>query len=103
MNGSTSPLTLRDCIHMPRKATAEGKLQSEGLPACSLQLHDPSCEEGIKLNKRHTSQRSKCFITFSGKHKIHVLIPNVLCERKGFELARELRSTMTRLFFEACT
>lgn len=33
---SASAVTLRDCFHMPRKATAEGKLQFEGMPACSL-------------------------------------------------------------------
>lgn len=35
MNRSTSAVTLRDCIH-EGKATAESKLQFEGMPICSL-------------------------------------------------------------------
>lgn len=58
-----------------------------------LHLYDPSCEGGIKLSKRPTSQRSKCFIIFSCKLKSHVLISNIFCKMKDLELARELRST----------
>lgn len=36
MNGSTSAVTLRNRIQEPGKATAEGKLQFEGMPTCSL-------------------------------------------------------------------
>lgn len=36
MNGSTSAVTLRDCIHKPGKATAESKLQFEGMPLAPL-------------------------------------------------------------------